>query len=811
MIITTICLRKIIPVYLIIFLAITSHAIAQTPFGKISGIVNDSTGYPPNALNIFLLHDSTGKIVSSVMPDSIGTFVFDRIAHGKYRLGIIATGYKQEMRGPFFINKETTSINAGIIRLTGNSSQLRELLVKGQKPLLQISNNKTVYHVENDINKDNYSTTEMLRNVPGVMVDGSGNIYLKGNTNFRVYLNGKSASFLANDPKEALKMLPAGSIKSIEVVFSPSAKYDGEGAAGIINIITKKKITGNNGQLNANGHTLGTFSGNGLLNIRTGNLILSANTAASRYNYDATLDTRQYSHVKANEYDFSRAMATNLRINNIQGGLDLSYEIDSASNLTVYGNIADKSTGNFSTENNILITPQASTPNPGMLGIDNKNTDVNYDAGIDYNAPLGKSGAFVLSGNYNRQNLHINNDIAQTVKNNPPAFYRNRNKQTLTQTTLQADYTVGFKKNKRLETGLKFIGRDIVSNYEQHLMNPDHVYEPNTDRADYFNYELNIMAGYTMFHFPISSAWSASLGMRVEHTLVNTIAGNNKNTRDSYTHPLPSVNIQWNVNADNQLAMNYSQRLQRPWIENLNPLYNDNDPYNVSFGNPYLTPEKTSSFSIEWMNSPKNIAVSIGQIFTTNSIEAYTIPAPGSNSALSSFYNIGKRYNTNIGLNYSFNLSARWNTSINVQGIYMRVVSTDDHNYANSLLSANGAFRTGYSWDNGLKVEGSLYFYTSNPTLQGHSSGWVTYNITARKTFFQDKLGISVGVERFFQRHNIYRDKIESPDFYQYMIYKTLARAARMGITWKFGHSSIAGSHKTGVNNDDLKPSIKTR
>ncbi len=784
---------------------------AQTPSGKIFGTITDSVGHHPEFSNVFLIQDTTGKILSSTTSDSNGIFVLEKLNFGKYRVGIIAAGYKQTIQGPFHVTRENPDIDAGTIRLSGNSSQLKELLVTGQKPLVQVSNNKTVYHVENDINKDSYSTVEMLRNIPGIMVDGSGNIYLKGSTSFRVYLNGKSSSYLANDPKEALKMLPAGSIKTIEVLFSPSAKYDGEGSAGIINIITRKKISGTNGQVNVSGTSLGTLSGNGVLNVRTGNLIITANTAASHYDYDATLDTRQSSTATSREYDFSRAMETNLKIDNISGGLDISYEIDSSSSLTVYGNISDKPSGNFSTEHNSLTTPATTHLTPGSLLVDNKNKDANYDAGIDYNTQLGSNGTLSLSGNYNRENLNINNDVEQIVGNTFSGFYRNRNVQTLTQNTLQADYNIGFRKNRRLEAGAKYIGREIVSDYQQYLRNQNHIYEPNTKRSDYFRYQLNVLAGYVMYHFPITSKLSSSVGMRVEQTFVNTTASGNTKDKDSYLHPLPSVNLQWDVNADNQLTLNYSQRLQRPWIENLNPLFNDNDPYNISIGNPSLTPEKTSTFSIEWMNTPQNISVSLGQAITTNSIEAYTIQDPGSNSAISSFYNIGRRSNTNIGISYSFNLSQHWNTSINIQGIYLRVLSTDENKSSNSLLSANGAFRSGYSWNNGWKVEGALYFYTSNPTLQGHSSGWVSYNITARKTFFSDRLGISAGVERFFQQHNIYRDKIESPTFYQYITYKTLARAARIGLTWKFGQSKLAGSHKTGVNNDDLKPSIKTR
>jgi hypothetical protein len=222
-------------------------AIAQSK-SSINGIVSDSTGNKPlQYVTVELQLQNAATPLKSIYTNDKGKFAFNQVDSGKYIVIISHTGFAEKRLDVVAEGKE---INLGQVSLSPQPKEMAGIVVKTRKPLVEQSDDKIIFNVENDPMAKTESAIDILRKTPFVSVDGDNNVSVNGQTNFKVLLNGRETSMFAQNVKEALKSFPGALITKIEVITSPSAKYDAEGVGGIINIITKKKVAGYNGSLN---------------------------------------------------------------------------------------------------------------------------------------------------------------------------------------------------------------------------------------------------------------------------------------------------------------------------------------------------------------------------------------------------------------------------------------------------------------------------------------------------------------------------------------------------------------------------------
>ncbi|MBK7812328.1 MAG: carboxypeptidase-like regulatory domain-containing protein [Saprospiraceae bacterium] len=210
--------------------------------GKISGVVFDSlTNQPLEFANVVLREALEHKEMDGVFSDSKGTFRFKELKNAKYEIAISFIGYQSKIIGVYKINKDFTEHNLGKILLSPETKILDEVTVTGQKELVENKIDRIVYNAERDVTTRGGNAADVLRRTPLLTVDMDGNVSLQGSSNVTVFINGKPSSIMASSVKDALKMIPADVIQKVEVITQPGAKYDAEGTAGIINIVTKSK------------------------------------------------------------------------------------------------------------------------------------------------------------------------------------------------------------------------------------------------------------------------------------------------------------------------------------------------------------------------------------------------------------------------------------------------------------------------------------------------------------------------------------------------------------------------------------------
>ena len=226
---------------LAIGITITSLAQAPTGKGKISGIIIDSSNQQPVEFATVALTDpGSDKPINGAVCDEKGKFAITKVSNGTYKIIVSFIGYENLVMDNVVISDKKSSIDIGNVKLNSTSKELEAVVVEGQRSLVEEKVDRTIYNAENDATARGGDATDVLKRVPMLSVDMDGNVSLRGNQNIRVLINNKPSTITASSVADALKQIPADQIKTVEVITSPSAKYDAEGSAGIINIITKK-------------------------------------------------------------------------------------------------------------------------------------------------------------------------------------------------------------------------------------------------------------------------------------------------------------------------------------------------------------------------------------------------------------------------------------------------------------------------------------------------------------------------------------------------------------------------------------------
>jgi outer membrane receptor for ferrienterochelin and colicin len=324
-----------------------------------------------------------------------------------------------------------------------------------------------------------------------------------------------------------------------------------------------------------------------------------------------------------------------------------------------------------------------------------------------------------------------------------------------------------------------------------------------------FNYRQDVLALYTTYRFKVKKQLNIQLGARLEQTYINAhfISGDTS-LRSGYLNFIPSVNISLPLPNMQTIALSYGRRLQRPWVWNLNPYVNDNDPNNILYGNPDLHPEFNHSFGMNYNGLVKGIRITLGTdyTFTNNAIEPYATIDSVKGITASTYANIGRRAATGFNFNAGLQPNKHWHLNVNARAMY----TTLRNNNGTALLqhtgwSANSFISSDYDLGKGFKTEVSFLLNSSRPTLQGSTPGYITYTLTLRKALFHQKGTLSLNLDQPFQKEIAWKSIISDPSFYRSSTFYYPVRSIRIGFNWKFGQLTQAVSRKKGVKNDDVK------
>ncbi|MCW3116109.1 MAG: TonB-dependent receptor [Chitinophagaceae bacterium] len=498
-----------------------------------------------------------------------------------------------------------------------------------------------------------------------------------------------------------MRGFPGAVISKIEVITNPSAKYDGEGIGGLINIITKKKVVGYNGSLSTFSRTsdkLNNFSVNGNAKVGKFGLSLFLHSGFSdpvlQHNINTTIPATQNIYSKRT-LDGDQYASSNWNF----GNAELSWEVDSLNTISLYTNI--DSWSNKTVSDQTITTEFASSPSTlSFYTLNNKSNNPGVNVGSDYikHFKKNKEREFSLRflGEFGKNDSKLN-----SFQDNPGTdrYLINNSYAINNQYTIQADNSIPVSKNGKLEGGLKAILRRASSDF-QSLIKYDEAanYKMNTANTDYFKYRQDVFSLYGMYNLKMKKS-SFRLGARIEYTNVNgNFVSSNTQVKHNYFTLLPNIQFTNRVSTVTTLVFAYTKRLQRPYIWDLNPFVYNNDSLNISYGNPDLGPQTSHALSAQLRYGKGNTfaGINIEGSYSGNKILLYSSFDPQTGITKTTSLNIGKEFQSSLNLNFSTRITPKWNLFVNGSLRYSTVTNNSDASQSNSGFGCNFNLNTSY-------------------------------------------------------------------------------------------------------------------
>ncbi|MDU0369449.1 TonB-dependent receptor domain-containing protein [Hymenobacter endophyticus] len=786
--------------------------------GRLEGTVLDATTKKPvEFATITLLPLSGTTPLDGGVCDERGRFKLQGLAAGEFRLQISFIGYATQTRNVTITGGLTT---VPTISLEGTAQKLGEVTVTGERDVIETKPDRIVYNAEKDLTNTGGTAADVLRKVPLVNVDPDGNVELRGTSNVRVLINNKPSGIVASSVADAMKQIPADQIKSVEVITTPSAKYDAEGTGGIINITLKKNnLEGINGSA---GLAAGTRSSNGnaSLNYRKGKVGLTSSLSGFGFYSPNRNDLTRY--LKDGSGQERLSLEQQGDGNTIGGGgfgrLGLDYDPAQYHNLTlnVQGSLF-RNSGDYDQFNNVLLP----LSNQFTRATDRRFRTQSYDMSGSYTRTFEQKRRewSVLAQHTRNRNVqaYYLDQFAGNTTENLAKNYREEsdNLSRNLETTLQTDYAHPFSETALLETGAKAILRRVSSDYDVFnspsvsLLDP--VYNPN--RSNLFDYNQDVVSGYGTYGFSASKKVSFKLGARVENTRINGSfqqqQSENSAVKQNYTNWLPNLSLSYqpqNPKKPGQtLRIAYSKRIQRPQIFYLNPFRNTSDTLNVSYGNPQLEPELTDSYEVNYTTFIKGSVLNMSAYArrTGNAIESYRFVENGVNNQ--TFRNIGRNATYGVSLFGSVKPVPKWDVSGNVNVYYVSLKS-NALNLDNSGVMYNLNVNSGYKFEKGLSVQFFGGLNSPRVQLQGRQAAWTFYSVGLRKNLLKDKADLTLNADNFLSATRNLRSTLDTDQFRQESNNYIYLRGVRLAFNYRFGKvTQQAPKRRRSIQNDDVK------
>jgi outer membrane receptor protein involved in Fe transport len=798
---------------LLLLLCSVGSAMAQTDrLGKLNGLLSDSVTAEPIAYANAVLRDGD-KLISGTAADGAGAFELSNLPYGSYTLELSFLGYKTK-KVPVTLTAAKPTLNLGTIQMSSDSKVLAAVEITAMKALVEDKGDKLVYNAENDASNAGGNAADVLRKVPNLTVDLDGNVQMRGNSNIRVLVNGKPSGMMARNLADALRQMPANVIKSVEVITNPGARYDAEGSAGVINIITKKGLQGFNGSMNATTGNLNNALGTNL-NYRKNKFGMSL--SATGYQYRNKWKSTSIRTALADGVPVSVLTQTTESDNTGAGGygeLSIDYDPDSTSRINLSANVWGGNFPNNSTLNSRLAAPNGTDLFAFRTERRFRNPYGNGQIDLGYTKTFKPEQEFSFLTQYSRMpdNYFYDADTYTagdeiTFRESSANYSRNK------EYTLQTDYTHPFKLHGRrdttslkLEIGAKAIRRDIGSEFSvEQAQSGSEPLVPIPGLGNAFNYFQRVYSGYTSMHLSTKNKWNITAGARLEHT---DIKGDFESTEtgisDDYTNLIPSITISKGI-KEHTLKLNYNQRIQRPLIWYLNPWVDASDTLNLRTGNPKLDPELNHGLELSHsVNTEKGISLNSALYwrYTDNAIE-YLTSVNEDGVSMSSPQNIAQRKSYGLNLNLSGQPNKNWNLNGGTNIRYIDVESPAQ-NLRNSGFVWGMNLNSTYKLPKDYSLQAFGNYSSGWINLQNTNSGWYWYGFAAKREFWDKKANLSLSVNNIFSDSFRQTGQQADPTFTSEFTSLNFNRSARLTFEWRFGQmNSDGGKRSKKISNDD--------
>ena len=765
-----------VPLFAIIFCISFGNATTKNPISPldksvtVSGkIIDKDTKLPLEYATVAFFSKKENKIVDGGITDANGVFNI-KTTSGVYDISLEYISYKKIT----FSNKKIEAdINLGTISMEIDYASLGEVEIIAERTTVEIKLDKKIYNVGKDLTVSGGTVSDVLDNIPSVSVDVDGNVALRGNDNVKILINGKPSGLVGLNSTEALRQLPADAIEKVEVITSPSARYESEGTAGILNIILRRsKLQGFNGAITTNlGYPKAAgISGN--VNYRTGDVNFFNTTS---YNYRESIgvsntttrykETGNYVVEKGDSENANKGLTTNL-------GLEW-YINDSASLTTSFlyrgsdsDNESKNKTSQFDENFNLIGESNRLEPEFG------NGKTIQYATNFTKN--FKTSGhKFSMDFQYEDSDEDEESQISENGLKNEIITTLGKQQQIL----LQTDYVLPIGENAQFELGYRGNFDTRSTDYRLDLFNPNtNNFEIDNKLSNLFNFKVYVNALYSQFGNKIDK-FSYLLGLRLENTqttIDQPTSGDFK--KKNITGLFPTINFSYEMSEKESLSLGYSRRLERPRSFYLNPFPSRTSLTNIFQGNPDLDPSYSGLFDLGYLNRFSKVTLSSSIYYQHEKDDSNwvsfetgeTVEISGQQIPVIQRTPVNLATNDRFGFEFNLNYTPTKKWRINTDLNLFKSITKGDYNGVNydaENFSWNARLSNKYTLPGNIDWQTNIDYRGPSEDAQNKRDPVTSINLAFSKDLFNEKASLAFSVNDLLDSRR-FKGEIDTPTFF---------------------------------------------
>ena len=786
----------------VVFCASTT-AQNETDFITVSGkIIEAETNQPLEYATISFFSKAENKIIGGGITDLQGEFKI-KTTPGAYDIYIEYFSFMGITKLNINLNQDT---NFGSLKMKADLQALDAVDIIAEKTTVEIKLDKKIYNVGKDLTVRGGSVSDVLDNVPSVSVDIEGNVALRGNENVRILINGKPSGLVGLNSTDALRQLPADAIEKVEIITSPSARYDAEGTAGILNIILRRsKILGLNGAIIINTGYPDQLGASGNINYRTGNVNIFNNSGYSYVKNPGSSGVE--SEFFNTEYDENGILVQDLpntfrneyrtfeRLRNgFNSNTGIEWYIDPTTSLTTAFLVrkSDNSNESFNRAQTLDLTgaviSESVRYDPETETDQTKQFSINFDKQFHGNSEHRLTFDFQVENSSEEEGSIIYNDGI--------AAERVRTIEEQNRILIQSDFTLPISENTRFEIG--YNGRFSSNNTDFSLeFLEENAFVLDTDVSNNLNYKEDVNAIYTQYGSKLKDTFSFLLGLRMEATDVTIKQlSSNDYSNSNYIGLFPTINLGYEFSETQNLTIGYSRRISRPRSRYLNPFPSRSSAANIFQGNPNITPSYSNGVDVGYLNTFDKVTLNTSFYYNhATDVFTYVSEDTGEEVVINGeSVPVIRRGPINLAeddrLGFEFTLTYRplekWNMNANFN-LYRSAIKGNYNglSYDSENLGWFVRLNNKYTLPGNIEWQTRLSYTGPRVDAVNRREGIFSSNMAFSKDLYNEKASISININDLL---NTQRRNLESttPTFYSNGYYRWRVRSISLSFTYRF-------------------------
>lgn len=790
----------------LILLLSFSSIVAQTPNEiTVSGIVMDSeVNLPLEYATVAFFSKKENKIVTGGITDSEGKFSIN-VPAGTYDISVEYISYEKKT---YYDKSLTSDINLGTVGLALDVEALGEVEVIAERTTVEIKLDKKIYNVGKDLTVRGGTVSDVLDNVPSVSVDVEGNVSLRGQDNVRILINGKPSGLVGLNSTDALRQLPAESIERVEVITSPSARYDAEGTAGILNIILRRsKLQGLNGAVTVNaGHpTQAGISGN--INYRTGDFNFFNTTG---YNYrespgNSLTETEYFNgddpNTFLNEYrDFDRQRK------GITTNTGVEWYINDTASLTA-SVVYRKSDDDDETTNTIReVDATGALINESPRLELEKEDDRNLQYSVNFDKQFNGNSEHRFTFDFQYENS--NEDEFSLIQQDGDASERVTTLEEQDQILLQSDYVMPIGEKGQFEFGYRGNFNELDTDYALEFYDGND-YVLDTDVSNNLVYREYINAVYSQFGSKIKDKFSYLLGLRMESTRITIDQVTSGDfDKKNYVGFFPTVNLGYEITENQSITFGYNRRIRRPRSRFINPFPSRSSATNLFQGNPDIDPSYSNTVDIGYLNKFGKVTLN-SSIYFQHATDVFTFITEDTGQTVTvggTEVPVIRRVPINLATNdrfgFEFTVTYRPSKKWNLNGNFNLFQSKTEGFYNGTDFGAENIswfarLNNKYTLPGKIDWQTRLFYRGPSEDAQNKTKGMFSTDVAFSKDILNENASIAFNVSDVFNSRKRISDST-TDTFISHSEFQWRQRTFNLSFTYRFNQQNRNNQRQRG-------------